>query len=84
MSPSLHLIHHSDNPKHFDCNFAIVFPYWDKLFGTYLGEENLKNINGYGIINSEYNRGNPGYCYFVIPLKRVFLSIARFKIPNNI
>jgi sterol desaturase/sphingolipid hydroxylase (fatty acid hydroxylase superfamily) len=34
-SPQLHRIHHSSEPRHFDRNFAVVFPLWDVLFGTY-------------------------------------------------
>jgi sterol desaturase/sphingolipid hydroxylase (fatty acid hydroxylase superfamily) len=34
-SPQLHRIHHSCLPQHFDKNFAVVFPLWDVLFGTY-------------------------------------------------
>jgi sterol desaturase/sphingolipid hydroxylase (fatty acid hydroxylase superfamily) len=34
-SPQLHRIHHSSVPRHFDKNFAVVFPFWDVLFGTY-------------------------------------------------
>lgn len=29
-----HRIHHSVEPEHFDKNFAIVFSFWDRLFGT--------------------------------------------------
>ena len=34
-SPQLHRIHHSSLPVHFDKNFAVVFPVWDALFGTF-------------------------------------------------
>jgi sterol desaturase/sphingolipid hydroxylase (fatty acid hydroxylase superfamily) len=34
-SPQIHRIHHSRLPQHFDRNFAVVFPLWDFLFGTY-------------------------------------------------
>ena len=34
-SPSLHLIHHSNNPIHYDKNFGFVFTFWDRLFGIY-------------------------------------------------
>ncbi|MFZ1813424.1 MAG: sterol desaturase family protein [Rhizobiaceae bacterium] len=34
-SPSLHLIHHSNNPVHYDKNFGFVFTFWDRIFGTY-------------------------------------------------
>lgn len=30
-----HFIHHSRDPKHFDTNFAAVFPILDRAFGTY-------------------------------------------------
>lgn len=29
-----HRIHHSVEPHHFDKNFAILFSFWDRLFGT--------------------------------------------------
>lgn len=34
-TPHDHWIHHSRHEEHFDRNFAIVFTFWDKLFGTY-------------------------------------------------
>lgn len=33
-NPQYHRIHHSSDPKHFDKNFAAVFPFWDVVFGT--------------------------------------------------
>ena len=33
-SPALHLIHHSNNPKHFNKNYARIFVFWDRLAGT--------------------------------------------------
>ena len=38
MSPSLHLLHHSDNPEHFDCNYNMRYSIFDRFFGTYLDE----------------------------------------------
>ena len=34
ISPALHMIHHSANPRHFDKNFAFSLTLWDRLFGT--------------------------------------------------
>ena len=67
MSPSLHWLHHSDNPKHFNTNFGVNFTFWDKLFGTYLDESHLSEINQVGIQNSKYNKHHPIYSYFVLP-----------------
>jgi sterol desaturase/sphingolipid hydroxylase (fatty acid hydroxylase superfamily) len=34
-TPQSHRIHHSIAPQHRDKNFAVIFPFWDVLFGTY-------------------------------------------------
>lgn len=33
--PQTHRIHHSIKPEHHDKNFAVFFPIWDIVFGTY-------------------------------------------------
>ncbi len=33
-SPGAHRLHHSNDPSHYNCNFASVFQFWDVLFGT--------------------------------------------------
>lgn len=35
VTPQVHRIHHSRDPRHFDRNFADIFPFMDILFGTY-------------------------------------------------
>jgi lathosterol oxidase len=35
VTPQYHQWHHSDDPKHYNKNFAIHFPVIDKVFGTY-------------------------------------------------
>ena len=76
MSPSLHWIHHSDNPRHYDSNFGMVFPYWDILFDSYMGVDELENITGYGVKNSIYNKYNPFYSHYLIPINKI---LKRFK-----
>lgn len=34
VGPQYHRIHHSLQPEHFNKNFTVFFPIWDKLFGT--------------------------------------------------
>lgn len=34
VTPQSHRIHHSSDPRHHDKNFAVVFSFWDRLFGT--------------------------------------------------
>lgn len=34
VTPQYHRIHHSIEPEHQDKNFAVIFSFWDRLFGT--------------------------------------------------
>lgn len=34
ISPAMHQIHHSDDPKHFDKNMGGALSVWDRMFGT--------------------------------------------------
>ena len=71
LSPSLHWLHHSDNPKHFNKNFGRVLCIWDQIFGTYLDESHLKDIKEFGFKHSSYNKYNPFYCYYILPIKKL-------------
>ena len=79
LSPSLHWIHHSNNPKHFNSNFGVIFVFWDKLFGTYMGPDQIKNIKKYGLPNSQYNRYHPLYSYFFIPFIKIKKRLFKFS-----
>jgi len=35
VSPAMHHIHHSENPKHFDLNMGATLAIWDRWFGTH-------------------------------------------------
>jgi sterol desaturase/sphingolipid hydroxylase (fatty acid hydroxylase superfamily) len=35
VGPQHHRLHHSYQPEHIDRNFAVFFPLWDMIFGTY-------------------------------------------------
>lgn len=72
MSPSLHWIHHSDNPEHYDKNFGVIFPFWDKIFGTYLDESHIRNISSFGVKDTLYNRVHPLKAYFIVPIILLF------------
>jgi sterol desaturase/sphingolipid hydroxylase (fatty acid hydroxylase superfamily) len=48
VTPSHHRVHHAINPIYLDKNYAQIFIFWDKLFGTY--QEELKDVSPvYGI-----------------------------------
>ncbi len=75
MSPALHWLHHSDNPKHYDSNFSMNFTFWDKMFGTYLDESHLKDIKGYGVKGSNYNDFHPLYVFTILPINKLIKRV---------
>ena len=60
VTPWYHRIHHSVEIRHFDKNFAVMFPFWDWLFGTrhlpgadelpQTGLSDLARANGPGLL----------------------------------
>ncbi len=40
-TPSNHRVHHGTNPKYIDKNFGGVLMIWDRIFGTYMEEEEM-------------------------------------------
>ena len=49
ITPRYHHIHHSDHPEHYNSNFAVLFPIWDRLFGTYFDPEKIGRNLTFGI-----------------------------------
>ena len=80
LSPALHWLHHSDNPKHFDKNFGSKYTFWDKLFGTYLGPSHLKDLVGFGVNKTQYNKYHPLYSYCILPYNKLIKRIKSGKI----
>lgn len=48
-TPSHHRVHHATNPQYLDSNYAGVFIVWDRLFGTFVPEEEAPR---YGIVHN--------------------------------
>jgi sterol desaturase/sphingolipid hydroxylase (fatty acid hydroxylase superfamily) len=56
ISPAQHQIHHSDDARHFDCNFGGSLAVWDRMFGTlYLTSPKREDIRfGLGNETADY------------------------------
>ena len=48
-TPSHHRVHHSNNPRYLDANYAGVFIIWDKMFGSFIPETKEDPCN-YGLV----------------------------------
>jgi len=49
VTPRYHHIHHSNHPVHYTANLAALFTLWDRLFGTYVDPEKIKEPLSFGI-----------------------------------
>jgi sterol desaturase/sphingolipid hydroxylase (fatty acid hydroxylase superfamily) len=56
-TPSIHRVHHARNAKYIDRNYAGVLVVWDRLFGTYVEEDDAVPCE-YGIIGQVHTH-NP-------------------------
>lgn len=50
-TPSHHRVHHSTHPRHLDRNYAGIFIIWDRMFGTFV-EENDDELMIYGLVKN--------------------------------
>jgi len=48
-TPSHHRVHHANNPKYLDANYAGVFMAWDRMFGSFIPEDEDEPCN-YGLV----------------------------------
>ena len=56
-TPSHHRVHHAVNPRYLDKNYAGTFIIWDRMFGTFVAEDDADPIR-YGIV-SQLGTFNP-------------------------
>jgi sterol desaturase/sphingolipid hydroxylase (fatty acid hydroxylase superfamily) len=50
-TPSHHRVHHSNNPRYLDRNYAGIFIIWDKMFGTFAAETEADPCR-YGLVHN--------------------------------
>lgn len=48
-TPSHHRVHHANNPRYLDANYAGVFMAWDRMFGSFIPEEKEESCR-YGLV----------------------------------
>lgn len=48
-TPSHHRVHHANNPRYLDANYAGVFMVWDRMFGSFIPEEKAEPCR-YGLV----------------------------------
>ncbi len=77
-TPSHHRVHHARNEKYMDQNYGHIFIFWDRLFGTFIEEDEEPE---YGI-TTRYKRSNPFHAVFSY-WKDLFSMSKKTKTLNN-
>ena len=62
-TPSHHRVHHARNPRYLDRNYAGILIVWDRLFGTYVAEDDtepprygiVKNLGDFNILRAAFH-----------------------------
>jgi len=49
ISPAMHQIHHSEDPRHYDTNMGVSLAIWDRLAGTLYLARDPSEVKAYGI-----------------------------------
>ena len=69
LCPHYHQLHHSTNPKHFDKNFGLMLPIWDRMFGTQHVPEPGESFSfGLGAEGKEYQST---VALYILPLRKI-------------
>ncbi len=62
-TPSHHRVHHARNPRYLDSNYAGILIVWDRMFGTFVAEDEaepprygiVKNLGDFNIIRAAFH-----------------------------
>jgi sterol desaturase/sphingolipid hydroxylase (fatty acid hydroxylase superfamily) len=62
-TPSHHRVHHARNPRYLDSNYAGILIIWDRMFGTFVAEDEaepprygiVKNLGDFNIIRAAFH-----------------------------
>ncbi len=79
-TPSHHRVHHGTNPQYLDMNYAGIFIVWDKLFGTFVEEQDDVDIQ-YGVVKpvETFNPVKIAFTEWMVIFKDAFASRLSLK-----
>ncbi len=78
VTPSHHRVHHAINPEYIDKNYAAIFIFWDKWFGTF--QEEIDDVPAVYGVKKAVQTWNP----FIINYQHLWLLITDAWRTNNL
>lgn len=70
ISPHFHQLHHSTDRRHFDKNFGLMFPFWDRMFGTLMAPEPGERFS-FGLIERDRHAYQSLHGLYILPLRKM-------------
>ena len=70
LCPHYHQLHHSIDPRHYDRNFGLMMPVWDRLFGT-LAIPAPDESFSFGLSNREHDEYQSLSGLYILPLRKM-------------
>jgi sterol desaturase/sphingolipid hydroxylase (fatty acid hydroxylase superfamily) len=83
LCPHWHQLHHSVDPRHYDKNFGLMFPFWDRLFGTLVVPEPDEDFK-FGLMDRDVRDYQSLSGLWILPLRKMGQQIVRlFRRPES-
>ena len=74
ITPNIHKVHHNQNQYYTDSNFADIFVFWDKLFGTYK-HLSVKSLR-YGLKEFDTNKRQTFWYLIISPFIKIERNVS--------
>ncbi len=76
ISPAMHQIHHSTNPKHFDKNYGVIIALWDRMGGTLVHGSEAQDIS-YGLSRKIKEDEHSLKTLYLTPFKESAMALVK-------
>jgi sterol desaturase/sphingolipid hydroxylase (fatty acid hydroxylase superfamily) len=71
ISPAMHQLHHSTDPRHYGKNFGFLFAFWDRLLGTLIRSDS-KTTYEFGLSGDEHLAYDSVWAFYSLPFIGLF------------
>lgn len=83
LCPHWHQLHHSNDPRHYDKNFGLLFSFWDRWFGTLCVPEPDEDFK-FGLMERESREYQSLFGLYILPLKKMWQHVVRWVRPRSV
>jgi sterol desaturase/sphingolipid hydroxylase (fatty acid hydroxylase superfamily) len=81
LCPHYHQLHHSIDPRHYNKNFGLMLPVWDRMFGT-LAVPTPNESFAFGLADEEHVEYHSLFGLYVLPVRKMLQHLVRPELPS--